>query len=86
MRRCTNAVRLADTNILLYAVSAINLCKAVASEGYYEACNFAHEVHAGVGSMTEYGLTLHTAASRTLYHFLGDPKQHRRELATALGL
>ena len=68
------------------AASSIRLAKAVASEGYYEACNYAHEVHAGVGSMTEYGLTLHTAASRTLYHFLGDPKQHRRELATALGL
>ena len=68
------------------AASSISLAKAVASEGYYEACNYAHEVHAGVGSMTEYGLTLHTAASRTLYHFLGDPKQHRRKLATALGL
>ena len=68
------------------AASSISLAKAIASEGYYEACNYAHEVHAGVGSMTEYGLTLHTAASRTLYHFLGDPKQHRRELATALGL
>ena len=68
------------------AASSIILCKAVASEGYYEACNYAHEVHAGVGSMTEYGLTLHTAASRTLYHFLGDPKQHKRELAAALGL
>ena len=68
------------------AAGSVSLCKAVASEGYYEACNYAHEVHAGVGSMTEYGLTLHTAASRTLYHFLGDPKQHKRELATALGL
>ena len=68
------------------AASSISLAKAVASEGYYEACNYAHEVHAGVGSMTEYGLTLHTAASRTLYHFLGDPRQHRRELAVALGL
>ncbi len=68
------------------AASSVSLAKAVASEGYYEACNYAHEVHAGVGSMTEYGLTLHTAASRTLYHFLGDPKQHRRELASALGL
>ncbi len=68
------------------AASSISLAKAVASEGYYEACNYAHEVHAGVGSMTEYGLTLHTAASRTLYHFLGDPKQHKRELSAALGL
>ncbi len=68
------------------AASSVSLAKAVASEGYYEACNYAHEVHAGVGSMTEYGLTLHTAASRTLYSFLGDPRQHHRELAVALGL
>lgn len=65
---------------------SIHLAKVVGSEGYYQACNFAHEVHAGVGSMTEYGLTLHTAASRTLYHHLGDPKFHRRRLAEALGL
>ncbi len=68
------------------ATASVRLAKAVASEGYYQACNYAHEVHAGVGSMTEYGLTLHTAASRTLYHYLGDPKQHKRELAAALGL
>ena len=65
---------------------AIHLAKAVGSEAYYQACNFAHEVHAGLGSMTEYGLTLHTTASRTLYHYLGDPKFHRRRLADALGI
>ena len=68
------------------AADSVHLAKAVGSEGYYEACNYAHEVHAGVGSMTEYGLTLHTTASRTLYHYLGDPKFHRRRLAEALGL
>ena len=68
------------------AADSVHLAKTVASEGYYEACNFAHEVHAGVGSMTEYGLTLHTTASRTLYNYLGDPKLHRRRLADALGL
>ena len=68
------------------AAGSVHLAKAVASEGYYLACNYAHEVHAGVGSMTEYGLTLHTAASRTLYHHLGDPQRHRRRLAAALGL
>jgi alkylation response protein AidB-like acyl-CoA dehydrogenase len=68
------------------AADSVHLAKAVGSEGYYEACNYAHEVHAGVGSMTEYGLTLHTTASRTLYHYLGDPKFHRRRLADALGL
>ena len=68
------------------ATDAIHLAKAVGSDAYHEACNYAHEVHAGAGSMTEYGLTLHTAASRTLYHYLGDPKFHRRRLADALGL
>ena len=68
------------------AADSVHLAKAVGSEGYYEACNYAHEVHAGVGSMTEYGLTLHTTASRTLYHYLGDPKFHRIRLADALGL
>ena len=68
------------------AQDAIHMAKAVGSEAYYQACNFAHEVHAGLGSMTEYGLTLHTTASRTLYHYLGDPKFHRRRLADALGI
>ena len=68
------------------ATDSVHLAKAVSSEAYLQACNFAHEVHAGVGSMTEYGLTLHTAASRTLYHYLGDPRFHRRLLADALGL
>ena len=68
------------------ASDSIHLAKAVSSEAYYQACNYAHEVHAGVGSMTEYGLTLHTAASRTLYHYLGDPRFHRRRLAEALGI
>jgi alkylation response protein AidB-like acyl-CoA dehydrogenase len=68
------------------AADSIHLAKAVGSEAYYQACNHAHEVHAGVGSMTEYGLTLHTTASRTLYHYLGDPLYHRRLLAEALDL
>lgn len=68
------------------ADDSIHLAKAVSSAAYYHACNHAHEVHAGVGSTTEYGLTLHTTASRTLYQFLGDPQFHRRRLADALGL
>jgi alkylation response protein AidB-like acyl-CoA dehydrogenase len=68
------------------ATDSIHLAKVVGSEAYHQACNYAHEVHAGVGSMTEYGLTLHTTASRTLYHYLGDPRFHRRRLADALGL
>ena len=80
MRRCGNWTPGGE------CADSVHLAKLVGSEGYYQACNYAHEVHAGVGSMTEYGLTLHTAASRTLYHCLGDPKFHRRRLAEALGL
>jgi alkylation response protein AidB-like acyl-CoA dehydrogenase len=68
------------------AETSVHLAKAVASEAYYQACNGAHEVHAGVGVMRDYGLTLHTRMSRTLYHYLGDPRYHRRQLAGTLDL
>ncbi|MBT5318362.1 MAG: acyl-CoA/acyl-ACP dehydrogenase, partial [Chloroflexi bacterium] len=60
---------------------SVHLAKAVTSEGFIEATNYAHEVHAGVGVMREYGLSLYTRLSRSLYHALGDPKYHRRLLA-----
>lgn len=68
------------------AASSVHMAKAVASEAYYQVCNAGHEVHAGVGIMREYGLTLHTKMSRTLYHYLGDPRYHKRRLAEALAL
>ena len=68
------------------ATDGVHMAKAVSSEAYYQACNYAHEVHAGVGVMKEYGLTLHTKMSRTLYHYLGDPRFHKRRLAEALEL
>ncbi|MAF53120.1 MAG: acyl-CoA dehydrogenase [SAR202 cluster bacterium] len=66
--------------------TSIHLAKAVATEGYYQTCNGAHEVHAGLGVMREYGLTLHTRMSRTLYHYLGDPRFHRKRMAEVLEL
>ena len=68
------------------AASSVHMAKSVASESYMRACDFAHEVHAGIGVMREYGLTLHTKMSRSLYHCLGAPKWHRRQLERALGL
>ena len=68
------------------ASESVHLAKAVSSEAYYQACNYAHEVHAGVGVMTEYGLTLHTKTSRSLYHYLGGPRYHKRRLAEVLKL
>ena len=63
---------------------ASHLAKAVTSEGFVEAVNFSHEVHAGVGVMHEYGLTLYTTLSRSLYHQLGSPRWHRRRLGDLL--
>ena len=68
------------------AAGSVHLAKAVSSEAYYQACNYAHEVHAGVGVMREYGLTLHSKMSRTLYHFLGDPRYHKRRIAETLDI
>ena len=66
------------------AEASVHLAKAVASESYLEACNAAHEVHAGMGSLNEYGLSAHTQMSRTLFHHLGDPRWHKRRMADAL--
>jgi len=66
------------------ATASVHMAKAVASEAYLEACNAAHEVHAGIGSSHEYGLVKHTQMSRTLFHALGDPTWHKRRMADAL--
>jgi len=68
------------------AAASIHVAKSVASESYMRACDFAHEVHAGIGVVREYGLTLHTKMSRSLYHCLGAPKVHRKRLESVLGL
>ena len=68
------------------AETGVRLAKSVASESYLRACDFAHEVHAGIGVVREYGLTLHTKMSRSLYHCLGAPKVHRKRMESTLGL
>jgi alkylation response protein AidB-like acyl-CoA dehydrogenase len=66
------------------AAAAVHMAKAVSSEAYLEACNAAHEVHAGQGSLIEYGLAAHTQMSRTLFAYLGDPRWHKRRMTDAL--
>src|SRR5438876_506987 len=66
------------------AAAAVHMAKAVSSEAYLEACNAAHEVHAGQGSLIEYGLAAHTQMSRTLFPYLGDPRWHKRRMTDAL--
>jgi alkylation response protein AidB-like acyl-CoA dehydrogenase len=66
------------------AAASVHLAKAVTAEAHIEACNAAHEVHAGIGSSLEYGLVPHTQLSRTLFNYLGDPTWHKRQMAAAL--
>lgn len=68
------------------AASSVHMAKSVASESYMRATDFGHEVHAGIGVSREYGLTLHTKMSRSLYGCLGAPKEHRRMMEKVLGL
>lgn len=70
----------------LDAAASVYTAAAVTSEAYYLGCNSAHDVHAGIGIVREYGLTLHTKMSRTLYHYLGGPRYHRKRLAEVLDL
>lgn len=66
------------------AAASVHMAKAVTAEAHMEACNAAHEVHAGIGSSIEYGLVAHTQLSRTLFNYLGEPKWHKRRMADAL--
>jgi alkylation response protein AidB-like acyl-CoA dehydrogenase len=68
------------------ARASCHVAKSVSSESYMHACDYAHEVHAGIGVSREYGLTLHTKMSRSLYHCLGAPKAHRKMLENVMGL
>ncbi len=68
------------------AAASCHVAKSVSSESYMRACDYAHEVHAGIGVVREYGLTLHTKMSRSLFHCLGAPALHRKRLESVLGL
>ena len=61
------------------------LAGSTAGDSCIEAANAAHEVHAAIGSDPQYGLTLYTRISRTMYEVLGSPDWQRRQMADALG-
>ena len=58
--------------------------RAVVTEAYYQACNYAHMVFAGPGTDLDHPLLSHTIMSRTLYQFLGDPAHHKRRMMDIL--
>jgi len=66
--------------------TAASLAKTIASDGYYEVCSNAHEVHAGQGIQLEFPLYLYTKKARVLYNYLGDPIYHQRRLEQLLGM
>ena len=68
----------------LPAGASTHLAKAVASEGYWESTNAAHEIHAGIGSDPLFGLVAYTRLARTLFHFLGSPRWHKRQMIRAV--
>jgi alkylation response protein AidB-like acyl-CoA dehydrogenase len=66
------------------AKASVHEAKAVASDGYHQACNYAHMVFAGLG--TDYGhpLMAHSVLAHTLYQYLGAPAHHKRLMMDAL--
>lgn len=68
----------------LPAAASAHEAKAVASEGYYEACNFAHMVFAGPGTDYQHPLMAHSVMAHTLYQYLGTPLHHKRKMMDAL--
>jgi alkylation response protein AidB-like acyl-CoA dehydrogenase len=68
----------------LPARAAVHEAKAVASDGYFQATNYAHMVWAGPG--TDYGhpMMAHSVLAHTLYQYLGTPGHHKRLMMDAL--
>jgi alkylation response protein AidB-like acyl-CoA dehydrogenase len=68
----------------LPATASVHESKAVASEAYYQACNFAHMVFAGPGTDYQHPLMAHSVLAHTLYQYLGTPLEHKRKMMNAL--
>jgi len=66
------------------ARSSVHQAKAVASEGYYQSCNFSHMVFAGAGTDYKHPLMAHSVLAHSLYQYLGTPLYHKRAMVDAL--
>lgn len=64
----------------------VSSAKAVASEGFFRACDASHDVHAGIGVDLDYSLTHYTKRSRTFQHYLGDAIHHKKRIARLMSL
>ncbi len=68
----------------LPASASVHEAKAVASEAYYQVCNFAHMVWAGPGTDYQHPMMAHSVMAHTLYQYLGTPLHHKRKMMDAL--
>ena len=68
----------------LPATASVHEAKAVASEAYYQVCNFAHMVFAGPGTDYQHPLMAHSIMAHTLYQYLGTPLHHKRKMMDVL--
>jgi alkylation response protein AidB-like acyl-CoA dehydrogenase len=66
------------------AAESVHMAKAVTSTAYWEVATLAHRVFSGVSYSKEHPASFHTRASRSLFHYLGGPSHHRRQLARHL--
>ena len=66
------------------ARASVHQAKAVASEGYYQSCNFSHMVFAGAGTDYKHPLMAHSVLAHSLYQYLGTPLYHKRAMVDAL--
>jgi alkylation response protein AidB-like acyl-CoA dehydrogenase len=66
------------------AAANVHQAKAVASEAYYQSCNFSHMVFAGPGTDYKHPLMAHSVMAHSLYQYLGTPSYHKRAMVDAL--
>ena len=62
------------------ARASAHQCKAVASEAYYQSCNYSHMVFAGPGTDYKHPLMAHSVLAHALYQYLGAPLYHKRAM------
>ena len=66
------------------ADAGVHQAKAVASEAYFQSCNFSHMVFAGPGTDYKHPLMAHSVLAHTLYQYLGTPLYHKRAMVDVL--
>ncbi len=66
------------------ARASAHQAKSIASEAYYQSCNFSHMVFAGPGTDYKHPLMAHSVLAHSLYQYLGTPLFHKRAMVDVL--